>query len=66
MQPGIEFRRLFSCSTENEILNTPLKNKDNFLALKLLKVVFILLVNIKMPTVVRILTFMSRINSMLS
>ena len=40
-----------------------LKNK-NFLALKLSDV-FILLINVKMPSIVGILTFMSRINSML-
>ena len=37
-----------------------------FLALSLTDVVFILLMNVKMPTIVGILTFMSRINFMLS
>ena len=37
-----------------------------FLALSLSDVVFIMLINVKMPTVVGILTFMSRINFMLS
>ena len=37
-----------------------------FLALNLTDVVFILLINVKMPTVVGILTFMSRINFVLS
>ena len=37
-----------------------------FLAFKLLDFVFILLINVKMPRIVGILTFMSRINFMLS
>ena len=36
-----------------------------FLALSLSDVVFIMLINAKMPTIVGILTFMSRINSVL-
>ena len=38
----------------------------NFLALSLSDVVFIMLINVKMPTIVGILTFMSRINFVLS
>ena len=38
----------------------------NFLALSVSVVVFIMLINVKMPTIVGILTFMSRINFMLS
>ena len=37
-----------------------------FLALSLSDVVFIMLINVKMPTIVGILTFMSRINFVLS
>ena len=37
-----------------------------FLALSLSDIVFIMLINVKMPTIVGILTFMSRINSVLS
>ena len=37
-----------------------------FLALSLSDVVFILLINVKMPTIVGILTFMSGINFVLS
>ena len=37
-----------------------------FLALSLQHVVFIMLINIKMPTIVGILTFMSRMNFMVS
>ena len=38
----------------------------NFLALSLSDVLFITLINVKMPTIVGILTFMSRINFVLS
>ena len=37
-----------------------------FLVLKLSYAIFILLINVKMPTIVGILTFMGRINFMLS
>ena len=37
-----------------------------FIALSLSDVVFILLINVKMPTIVGILTFMSTINFVLS
>ena len=40
--------------------------KKDFLALKLPDAVFILLINVKMPTIIGILTFMSRMNLMLS
>ena len=43
-----------------------LKNKDFLLLIKLSDVVFIMLTNVKMPTMVGILTFMSMINFMLS
>ena len=61
----------FSCSTqiEHEISTAHktkmLKYKDFFL-LKHSNGVFILLINVEMPTIVGILTFMSRINFMLS
>ena len=42
------------------------KNKVFFIALKPSAVVFILLINVKMPTIVGTLTFMSWINFMLS
>ena len=45
-KPGLEFIKLFSCSTQ-------------------LSMKFFLLINAKMPTVVGILTFMSRKNSIL-
>ena len=43
-----------------------LKKMIIFLAAKLLVGVFILLINVKMPTIVGILTLMSRINFVLS
>ena len=43
-----------------------LKKIDFFLAFKLSHFDFILLINVKMPTVVGILTFLSMINFMLS
>ena len=52
--------------TEHEILTAQKKLKyrqmKKFLALSLSDIVFIILINVKMPTVVGILTFMSRIN----
>ena len=39
---------------------------EKYLALSLSNVVFIMLINVNMPTIVGILTFMSRINFMLS
>ena len=56
-------------STEHEISTahktTVLKNRQ-FLAFKLSDVIFIMLINVKMPTIiVGILTFMSMINVML-
>ena len=48
-------------SAEHEISTKMLKNND-FLASELSDVVFIMLINVKMPTIVGILTFMSRIN----
>ena len=63
--------KLFSCSTQLSmefqmlIKSKMLKNKDN-LSFRCSDVVFIMLINIKMPTIVGILTFMSMINFMLS
>ena len=57
-------------STERENLNYSYKLKyrqmKKFLALSLSDVVFIMLVNVKMPTIVGIFTFMCRINLVLS
>ena len=48
------------------LIKTKIQTKKNFLALYLSDVVFSLLINVKMPTIVGILTFMSRTNFMLS
>ena len=57
-------------STEHEVLTAHNKLKylqtKKFLALNPSNVVFIMLINVKMPTIVGVLTFMSRINFMLS
>ena len=42
------------------------RKMKKFLALSISDVVFIMLINVKMPTIVSILTFMSRINIVLS
>ena len=52
-------------STEHEISSAN-QGLEKFLALSLTDVVFIVLINVKMPTNVGILTFMSRINFALS
>ena len=65
VRAGPEVIELFSCSSQLSIklqqLIKMLKNAD-FLAFILSDVVFILIINVKMPTIVGILTFMSRIN----
>ena len=57
-------------STEHEISTAHKKIKyrqiKKFLALSLSDVVFIILINVKMPTIVGFLTFISRINFVLS
>ena len=57
-------------STEHEITtahkNLKYGQMKTLLALSLSDVVFIMLINVKMPTIVGILTFMSRINFVLS
>ena len=56
-------------STEHEfqlLIKTKIRQMKKFLALSLSDVVFIMLINVKMPIIVGILTFMSRINLVLS
>ena len=56
-------------STEHEIStaqNLRCQQIKKYLALSLSDVVFIMLINVKMPTIVGILVFMSRINFVLS
>ena len=70
LRTGTKVIELFSCSTKLStkfqlLLKTKIPTKT-FLALNLSNVVFIMLINVKMPTIVGIITFMSRINSVLS
>ena len=66
-----EVLKLSSCSTQLSmkfqlLMKTKiLKNKDIFFS-KLFDIVFIMLINVKMPTIVGILPFMSMIKFMLS
>ena len=67
MIPGPEVINLFSCSTQLStkfqlLLKTKILTNKKFLASSLSDVVLIMLINVKMPTIVGILTFMSRIN----
>ena len=62
---GPEVIKHFSCSTQLSMqfqlfIKTKIPTKKKFLALSLSDVVFMLM-NVKMPTIVGILTFMSRI-----
>ena len=64
------FIKLFSCSTQlSTKFQLLIKNKiptiKKFLPLSLSDFVFIMLINDKMPTIVGILTFMSRMNLVL-
>ena len=61
--------KTFSCSTEHEISTahyTKIPLIKKFLALSLSDVVFIMLINVKIPTIIVILTFNCRINFVLS
>ena len=66
---GSEVIKLFSCSTQLstkfQLQKLIYRQLKEFLALSLSDVVFIMLINVKMPTIVGILTFMSRINFVL-
>ena len=62
LEPAAPRSRVKHSTTE------PLRSHSHikkFLALSLSDVVFIMLINVKMPTIFGILTFMSRINFML-
>ena len=70
-RPGPEVIKLFSCSTHlsmNFQLLIKLKYRQikKFLALGLSGVLFIMIINVKMPTIVGILTFVGKINFVLS
>ena len=66
--PGPAVIKLFSCSTQLStkfqllIKTKILTTEEVIFALSLSDVVFIMLIDVKMPTFVGILTFMSRIN----
>ena len=67
---GPEVIKLFSYSTQLStkfqlLIKAKIPKMKRFLALSLSDVVFIMLINVKMPTIVGILTFMSRINFVL-
>ena len=71
MVPGPEVIKLFSCSTQLSskfqlLIKLKYRQMKKFLALSLPDVVFIMLINVEMPTIVGILTYMSRINFVLS
>ena len=72
-QTGPEVIKLFSCSTQlsmkfQMLIKTfkKIPKMKKFLALSLSDVELIMLINVKMPIIVGILTFMSRINFVLS
>ena len=73
-RPWPQGYKLFSCSTQLSMkfqlhikINTCIPKKVKmFLTLSLSDVVFIMLINVKMPTIVGIFTFLSRINFVLS
>ena len=61
---------MFSCSTElsmkfQPLMKTKMLKNIYFLAFKLSNTAFILLINVKMPIIVGILTFMSMMNFIL-
>ena len=66
-----EVLKLFSCSTQlitkfQQLIKLKYRQMKKFLALGLSDVVFIMLINVKMPTIVGILIFMCRISFVLS
>ena len=69
--PGPEVMKPFSCSTQLStkfqlLIKLIYRQIKKCHALSLSEVVFIMLINVKMPTFVGILTFMRRINFVLS
>ena len=71
LRSGPEVIKLFVCSTQMStefqlLIKLKYRQIKKFHALNLSDVVFIMLVNVKMPTIVGILTFMSRINLLIS
>ena len=71
LRPGPEVITLFSCSTQLStkfqlLIKLKYRQMKKFLALNRTDVVSIMLINVKMPTIVDILIFRSRINFVLS
>ena len=67
MRSRPEVIKLFSCSTQlSTNFQLLIKLKYQVSALSLSDVVYIMLINVKMPTIVGILTFMSRISFVLT
>ena len=71
IMPGPEVIKLFPYSTQlstkfQMLIKTKILPNKEVSCFKFSDVVFIMLINVKMPTIVGILTFMSRINFMLS
>ena len=67
MSAGLEVIKLFPCSSQLStkfqlLIKTKYRQIKKCLALSLSDVVFIVLINVKMPAIIGILTFMSRIN----
>ena len=70
-RPCPEVIKLFSCSTQLStkfqlLIKTKIPTNEEVSCFKSLIVVFIMLISVKMPTIVGILTSMSRINFVLS
>ena len=68
--PGPEVIKLFPCTTQMStkfqlLIKAKILTKKNFHSISFSDVVFIMLINVKMPTVFGIFTFMSRIHFML-
>ena len=71
MHPGLEVIKLFSCSTQQSkkfqlLIKTKIPTNEEVSCFKPLRGWFIMLLNVKMPTIVGILTFMSKIYFVLS
>ena len=69
--PGPKVIQLFSCSAQLStkiqlFIKTKIRTSEEVSCFKSLRCVFMMLINVKMSTIVGILTFMSRINFMLS
>ena len=69
--PGPEVIKLLSCSTELStkfqlLIKAKVPTNKEVSCFKSLKCCIFMLINVKMPTIVGILTFMSRINIVLS